>query len=138
MTNSGAVPLNPTNRRLIPTHICKGKDLADAHWQGGGGLRGHVLTGWCGRSWNRLGDRMAGAKKRRKMKLLTAVYLTSWSSEETQTSPLRGSHTFNARPNIRLPQQGIATLTKEGQNASSFTFNLMLKHGLYILPRICI
>lgn len=31
------------------------------------------LTGWCGRRWNKFGERMAGAKKRRKMKLLTAV-----------------------------------------------------------------
>lgn len=43
------------------------------------------LTGWCGRSWNRLGERMAGAKKRRKMKLLTAVYLTSWSTRDRET-----------------------------------------------------
>lgn len=40
------------------------------------------LTGWCGRRWNKLGERMAGAKKRRKMKLLTAVYRTSWSTRE--------------------------------------------------------
>lgn len=38
------------------------------------------LTGWWGRNWKRLGERMAGAKKRRKMKLLTAVYRTSWST----------------------------------------------------------
>lgn len=42
------------------------------------------LTGWCGRRWNRLGERMAGAKKRRKMKLLTAVYRTSWSTIEQE------------------------------------------------------
>lgn len=35
---------------------------------------------WWGVSWKRLGDRMAGAKNRRKMKLLTAVYRTSRSS----------------------------------------------------------
>lgn len=38
------------------------------------------LTGWCGRRWNKLGESMAGAKKRRKIKLLTAVYRTSWST----------------------------------------------------------
>ncbi len=42
------------------------------------------LTGWCGRRWNKLGERMAGAKKRRKMKLLTAVYRTSWSTREQE------------------------------------------------------
>lgn len=40
------------------------------------------LTGWWGRRWNKFGERMAGAKKRRKMKLLTAVYRTSWSTRE--------------------------------------------------------
>lgn len=40
------------------------------------------LTGWCGLRWNKFGERMAGAKKRRKMKLLTAVYRTSWSTIE--------------------------------------------------------
>lgn len=38
------------------------------------------LTGWCGRRWNKLGERMAGAKKRRKIKLLTAVKRTSGST----------------------------------------------------------
>lgn len=51
------------------------------------------LTGWCGRRWNRLGERMAGAKKRRKMKLLTAVKRTSGSTTQkkktTKTSLLQ-------------------------------------------------
>lgn len=47
------------------------------------------LTGWCGRRWNKLGERMAGAKKRRKMKLLTAVYRTSWSTREQKTNKQR-------------------------------------------------
>ena len=46
------------------------------------------LTVWWGVSWKRLGDRMAGAKNLRKMKLLTAVYLTSRSSvARTQRQP---------------------------------------------------
>lgn len=39
-----------------------------------------ILTGWCGVRWKRFGDRIAGAKNLRKIKLLTAVYLTSGSS----------------------------------------------------------
>lgn len=39
---------------------------------------------WWGVSWKRFGDRMAGAKNLRKMKLLTAVYLTSRSSVSRQ------------------------------------------------------
>lgn len=46
------------------------------------------LTGWCGRRWNKLGERMAGAKKRRKIKLLTAVYRTSWSTREKEGKQL--------------------------------------------------
>lgn len=44
------------------------------------GLQDSSLTVWWGVSWKRFGDRMAGAKNLRKMKLLTAVYLTSRSS----------------------------------------------------------
>lgn len=48
------------------------------------GLQDSSLTVWWGVSWKRFGDRMAGAKNLRKMKLLTAVYLTSRSSVSRQ------------------------------------------------------
>lgn len=53
--------------------------LDDKDWLSG--LQDNSLTVWWGVSWKRFGDRMAGAKNLRKMKLLTAVYLTSKSSE---------------------------------------------------------
>lgn len=51
------------------------------------GLQDSSLTVWWGVSWKRFGDRMAGAKNLRKMKLLTAVYLTSRSSVSRQGTP---------------------------------------------------
>lgn len=44
-------------------------------------IRIRKLTGLRDWSWNSLGLRMAGAKRRRKIKPLTAVYLISLTSE---------------------------------------------------------
>lgn len=56
--------------------------LVEKDWLSG--FQDNSLTVWWGVSWKRFGDRMAGAKNLRKMKLLTAVYLTSRSSVSRQ------------------------------------------------------
>lgn len=74
--------------------------LAEADWLAG--LWDDSLTVWWGVSWKRFGDRMAGAKNLRKMKLLTAVYRTSKSSEADGTvSVWDGSMAYGLRYGVR-------------------------------------